>query len=316
MDEVTVVIPTRNRAQLLRRTMCSLANQQAVSVRLVVVDEASSDETPSLLASWDRCPLTVIRHDQPVQVANARNAGLAAVATPWVSFSDDDDLSAPDRFKALFDQLRHDRRQWATSGAVTFIDPTQVTFHQLAPTADDLFTRRLLGTNIIPGGGTGLLASTSLLREVGGFDPSMLLMEDWECAVRLAERALPSCVNRPLIGYRRHPTQQSHDVARLETSLDNYRVKHGVAIAQAGYQDVHFDRMIAQKRRDQGDRLAFTKLMWKQFAQNHRLIDGLQLARTAVVGPLRHRLQRPVVDAVQQRWLTEVGSWLPIGDSD
>ena len=84
---VTAVVPTHNRRELVAETIATILDQRDVDLRLVVVDEASSDGTAewlARLAASDR-RVSVIRHDKALGVAAARNAGIDAATTPWVA---------------------------------------------------------------------------------------------------------------------------------------------------------------------------------------------------------------------------------------
>ena len=95
--EITVVIPTHNRAQLMPKTLRSVLRQRGVELEVVVVDDGSSDATPEILQRIRDPRVRWLRHEEPQGVANARNLGFVAVDTPWVAFTDDDDLWAPDK---------------------------------------------------------------------------------------------------------------------------------------------------------------------------------------------------------------------------
>lgn len=93
-DLVSIVIPTRNRARLLGQALRSARGQTSGDCEIIVVDDASDDDTPALL-SRDFPEVRVIRHAAPHGPAGARNAGVAAARGDWVFFWDDDDLRIP-----------------------------------------------------------------------------------------------------------------------------------------------------------------------------------------------------------------------------
>jgi glycosyltransferase involved in cell wall biosynthesis len=88
-----------------------------------VVDEASSDATPLELARVRDDRLVVLRHDQPMGVATARDTGLARTDGEWVTFLDDDDVWAPDKLRtqiqAITDSPGADGRAQAPCGSMT-----------------------------------------------------------------------------------------------------------------------------------------------------------------------------------------------------
>ena len=98
MTDVTVVIPTRDRHELLAaHALPSALGQKGVSVEVIVVDDGSA--RPVAEAPGVR----VIRHAQSRGIAAARNAGIFSAAAAWVAFLDDDDLWAPAYLKSILD---------------------------------------------------------------------------------------------------------------------------------------------------------------------------------------------------------------------
>jgi hypothetical protein len=87
---VTIVIPTKDRAELLRRAIASAKAQTHSSVEIIVVDDGSA--TPVVPEPGVR----YIRNDVSRGVSAARNQGLAAAAGEWIAFLDDDDELLPD----------------------------------------------------------------------------------------------------------------------------------------------------------------------------------------------------------------------------
>ena len=94
LPSIGVVVPTRNRPRLLRRTLAAIAAQDYPGrVRVVVVyDQAEPD--PSL----DGCEVLV--NARTAGLAGARNTGILALDTDLVAFCDDDDEWLPDKLSA------------------------------------------------------------------------------------------------------------------------------------------------------------------------------------------------------------------------
>src|SRR3954447_10556192 len=87
---VSVVIPTRNRRELLLRTLGSVLRQRRVAVSVVVVDDAGSDGSAGAVRRLEDPRIQVVRHPVRRGVAQARNTGIEHVQTAWVAFVDDD----------------------------------------------------------------------------------------------------------------------------------------------------------------------------------------------------------------------------------
>lgn len=97
--EAVVIVVTRNRAELLRRSVRSVVRQKPCAPRLIVVDDASTDHTPRVLQ--DECPdATVIRLSENVGWSAARNIAAAAADREVLFFLDDDGELAEDAVAA------------------------------------------------------------------------------------------------------------------------------------------------------------------------------------------------------------------------
>jgi GT2 family glycosyltransferase len=172
MSMVTVVIATQNRAGSLER---SLSRLSALSVPVIVVDNASTDGTATMVR--DRFPDVALIRRPHNEGAVARNHGVSAARTPFVAFADDDSWWAPDalpRAAALFEA--HPRL--GLIAARTLVGPQ----HRLDPVAAAM-ARAPLGTpDDLPGPAVlGFLACASIVRraaflDCGGFDPVVFFM--------------------------------------------------------------------------------------------------------------------------------------------
>jgi GT2 family glycosyltransferase len=195
---VTVVIPTYNRAADLERGLGYLARQGAGALRVVVVDNGSTDGTPemvrALMPAWEG-RLDYIRRD-PTGPAAARNAGLAIADTPFVLFMDSDiDLPAEWVERALAHFAR-DPGLGAAGGYVLYaFDPGRVNAY-----GGDLGRMGLAwdvdeGTALDPAKGpagriwincSAMMARTDAVRQAGGFDESFFYAyEDSDIGWRL-----------------------------------------------------------------------------------------------------------------------------------
>jgi len=211
MAEVTVIIPTRNRRHLLFRTLHSVLAQRAVSQSVVIVDDGGHDGTDKSLRALSDPRVQVVRHETRRGVSEARNTGLALAKTPWVAFVDDDDLWAPDKLPAQLAAVTADgSAQWSCAGSVVVDNEARVLGWGDPPYERDL-SDLLLQSLSIPGGGSGVLAATSLARAVGGFDDTMSNLADWDFYLRLAQDSPVAAVHEPLVGYFLHPGSTDHD---------------------------------------------------------------------------------------------------------
>src|SRR4051794_27984931 len=236
---VTVVIPTHNRADLVRATLDSVLAQRDVDLQVVVIDDGSSDATPEVLQAIDDPRLRWRTNVPAAGVSNARNSGLAMADTPWVAFTDDDDLWAPGKLARQFESLRIFREaKWSIVGSVVVDDSLRILRHEEPPNVLNL-ANRVLQNNCVPAGGSGVLVSTELVREVGGFDPQFSNLADWDLWIRLALAAPATAVRHPMVAYRVSARGMAHSVGRTEEEL---------AVITARYADERARRNISIDR--------------------------------------------------------------------
>ncbi|MEU4746093.1 glycosyltransferase family 2 protein, partial [Actinosynnema sp. NPDC023658] len=101
---ISVVIPTYNRAEQLRRTLDSLTDQTLPpdDYEVVVADDGSTDDTRAVVHTYEH-RLNLRYHHQPDQgrhVAHARNAGARLATAPVLAFLDSGTLAGPDFTRA------------------------------------------------------------------------------------------------------------------------------------------------------------------------------------------------------------------------
>ena len=226
--DVSVVVPTRNRYALLAMTIRSVLAQRDVDFEVIVVDDASTDATPSVLANFGDPRIRVIRHDTPQGVSAARNRGIAAARTGWVAFLDDDDLWAPTKLRLQLEAARETGASWVYVGHVNMNVQYRVT-GGAPPLPPGQLVKELPQQNVVPGGCSGVMVSKQTLTLTGGFDTEFQPLADWELWLRLARTGPPACVPQPLVAYRLHGAQMSLDAARVESDFRQLAARYDQA---------------------------------------------------------------------------------------
>ena len=199
---VGVVVPTRNRPQLLRRALNAIAAQDYPGrvCTAVVHDQSAPDLVPA--RPGDRPVLVLANWRQP-GAAGARNAGVLALDTDLVAFCDDGDTWAPGKLTAQVSALRrHPGAEFATCAIVVEYagrrTPRLAGMSLVA--VDDLVRSRL--AMLHPS--TFLVRRSSLVDGHTGLglvaeDAPGSLNEDWDLLLRAAKRAPIVHVDEPLV---------------------------------------------------------------------------------------------------------------------
>ncbi len=129
---VTVIIPLHNYADYVIEALESVAAQTVPLIDLVVVDDASTDDSLAMVLGWCDAKkarfnrLLVVRHTQNVGLAGARNSGFALSETPFVLPLDADNRLRPACCARLLETLAASKAAFAYPAIRHFGDQTDV----------------------------------------------------------------------------------------------------------------------------------------------------------------------------------------------
>lgn len=184
--ELTIVIPVYNRAGIVGRTLDSVRHQTLRPLRVVLVDNNSTDETLHVLQAWKEhvegpgFEVTVVSEPKPGAAA-ARNRGLREVATPFTMFFDSDDIMLPGHAKRALDAFHLDVSPDIVGWDVEYVSPRGKV--SLKPFYDkDVMWHTIMHGSMAT---QRYAARTGLFREVGEWDELDRGWDDIELGVRL-----------------------------------------------------------------------------------------------------------------------------------
>jgi hypothetical protein len=230
LEDVAVVIPTRDRWPLLRVALASALIQEYVNVNVLVVDDGSVDSTRTELDTLHDAGVQVLRHDRPLGVSAARNLGLQHVQAPWVAFLDDDDVWAPGYLKAMLAAARttgatSQRLGLVFSGHLQINPQWEVLGASPPPTLEAVHLDMNRFNPI--GCPSRVLLRTEAVRQTGGFDERLSIVADWDLWVRiLADYQVVRCPEL-LVGYMLHPGNMHLDADQFLHELAVIQEKYG-----------------------------------------------------------------------------------------
>lgn len=174
MVDVSVIVCTRNRAHAVAASLASVADAaqacRTLDVELVVVDNASTDETPAVVGTWAKSvtlPIRLVREDRK-GLAVSRNTGVRAARGAILAFTDDDCRLAPDYFRALQSAFASDAGMAVRGGRVDLGDPGDLPFTIKTDPAPAVYTGEQH-----PGGfihGCNMAMTRATFDHVGPFD--------------------------------------------------------------------------------------------------------------------------------------------------
>ncbi|MDE2516879.1 MAG: glycosyltransferase family 2 protein [Rhodospirillales bacterium] len=240
---IAVVIPTYNRAALIRETLAAIYAQTLAPRAIIVVDDGSTDDTAAVLAAeGDRIRVLRIANGGDLR---ARNAGIAAAEADLIAFCDSDDLWEPEFLAEMAALWQAEPALCAAYGDFVllrdgvrgtvrkFADAPAGFWDELRPLggAGGVFDRPIAERLIRfqPFFPSALVARADFLRAIGGWDEgvSRIVGSDLATALRITAHAPIGVLRRPLVAIRKHGENFSGDTQAMELG-DSLVLEHAL----------------------------------------------------------------------------------------
>ena len=209
---VSIIMPTYNAAQYVTASIDSALNQTYKSAEIIVVDDGSTDETVERVRAYGN--RVTLYQQNNAGAAVARNQGAKLAIGQWLAFLDADDLWAPDKLER---QLNHvSDLAWSHTDWF-FIGTGQsgtITGSSRAPQYGGSILPELIVCNFI--GTSTLIVRREVFLEMGGFDPTLRALQDWDLWLRIASKYDLAYLADPLVYYRVHALSTSRSPRKTE----------------------------------------------------------------------------------------------------
>ena len=204
----SIVVPARNAEDTLASALASVLAQGVVPIEVMVVDGSSGDRTVAVAEGF---PGVRVMQQPGRGLADARNAGLAAVSGELVGFLDADDEFTPGRLALMRDRLLADPACAAVLGHMVRTDVGGAS----AQYGEGWLDRPLPA--LTPG---GMLARRAMFARVGPFDTSLTIACDSDWLARLEDLRLPVALLPEVVLVKRvHAGNLSADTATLRREM-------------------------------------------------------------------------------------------------
>lgn len=197
MDKISVIIPTYNRCELLKRSIDSVLTQTYEDIELIIVDDGSTDGTKEMVEAIEDERVRYIQMPTNMGAAAARNEGVKNATADLIAFHDSDDCWREDKLEKQM-AYWNEHPEFAMVYCPYIVRGKEV----VAPTLEwgllegNILAYLLLRNSI---GTPTMLMKKDCFEEIGGFNSLLKCLEDWEFAIRFAEQFRIGFVNEVLV---------------------------------------------------------------------------------------------------------------------
>jgi glycosyltransferase involved in cell wall biosynthesis len=301
---VSIVTPAYNQGRYLRETIESVLRQDYPSVEYIVIDDGSTDETPSILKEYSQ-KLTGISRANKGQ-ARTLNEGWALAQGKYIGYLSSDDLLYPGALESLIKQLESDPAIVCAYPDCDLIDEFSRVIKKSTCRPFDLEDLVILQECHI---GPGALFRRDAFETIGGWKPELRLAPDREFWIRLASRGRIVFHEEILAGYRLHTSSISYkDVSEAVG-------REYILVLDQFYDQANVSaELVARKEEAYGRATLILARNCFRAAEFHR---GLQLYREACAlhpplasAQVKAQLVRNVVSKPIRMGLSQLRSWL------
>ncbi len=172
---------------MLARAIRSIQRQTYPYLQIIVVDDASHDNTCQIIERLGDPRIRYIRHDTNKGGSAARNTGIRAARGAFIAFLDDDDEWKPEKTEEQLRVLQH---------------YDVVACRSAGGSPPGYASKKTVGLEDLrrqgPFGGTGVLMAKAHVLQQTMFDESLPRCQDWDLFIRIARKHEIAYLNKPL----------------------------------------------------------------------------------------------------------------------
>ena len=226
-SHVSVIIPTHNRAALLRRSVESVLNQSYQNFELIIVDDASTDNTQEIIRSFNDPRISYIRNNKNRGGAAARNIGIEAAKGSYIAFQDSDDEWLPEKLEKQINLFKtaaphvgvvYTGFYRVKDGIKTYI-PCSIIRKKEGNISKTILNGSFVSTQTV-------LAKRECFDKAGLFDEELPRLQDWELFIRISRFFHFNIIDEPLVLVHNQAVSISSDNNALIKALKHILQRH------------------------------------------------------------------------------------------
>lgn len=216
MKQASIIIPTYNRANVIENSIRSVLNQSYTEYELLVVDDGSTDDTESVIESFQDERIRYIKLPENKGVAAARNEGIRQAKYDYIAFQDSDDYWKENKLeKQMAFLTKHPEIallycpyecKKADGSAIIVPNDSIPMSEKQGNIYEYMLRRNTIGT-------PSVLLRKECLENSGIFNENLTCLEDWEFFLRISKNYEVAFQNEVLVYVNLSSDGVSHNVS-------------------------------------------------------------------------------------------------------
>ena len=245
MELVSAIITTHNRCDDLKKAIESVLKQTYANLELIVVDDASTDNTSIMCKQYENIKYIRIDKEHSKGGNHARNQGILNAKGNYIAFLDDDDIWLPEKIEKqilLFDDenvgMVYSDIQVETG--VPWLDYKVTCKFDGDILANKEYWKPICVTSAV-------LIKKEVFSQVGMFDEQLRYWQEYELTLRIIKKYKTALVREPLVKYKRligDKKKLTNNYDGWVQSVDYIRTKHRDLIENLGENKIKFEETV------------------------------------------------------------------------
>ena len=194
--DISVIIPTLDRYELLRRALDSVLKQTKKPREIIVVDNGSKDNTHQMVTSLFSC-VNYLKENKG-GVSAARNKGILSSKSKWIALLDSDDVWKPEKLeKQITFHIKNPKYRLIHTNEIWYRNGEFLNQHKKhEKSGGNIFKNSLSLCCVSP---SNVLLKKDIFDEYGYFDESLEVCEDYDMWIRISAKEEVGYIDDPLV---------------------------------------------------------------------------------------------------------------------
>ena len=206
MDLISIIIPTYNRFNFLLRALESVKNQTYKNIEIIIINDKSDDEN---YYSYDFKPARIIHLEKNTKemfgkpsAGYVRSIGMQNATGQYLAFLDDDDYWMPEKLEKQNMIMNEENVDFCYCAKyIIVLGKNRKRYSLVKPRSRNLH-KSIMQDNFI-GTTSSILVKKSVLDNIGGFDPNLTALQDYDLYIRIISKGFKvKGIDEPLLNYQ------------------------------------------------------------------------------------------------------------------